>query len=242
MWAPSAIDAREATLDFTSSEQGRPQVVQLFIDNELFANALRLTSWDADAFQPLVCEACGMEGCEPGNWLVLRRAGEFAVFLPDFSAMLNDDNDAAGHAPPAYIRNKGALVLGPEEYRHFRGLVSGAREFERLPGLRGNEAKRLLQFEAVHHMLGRFPGEVAVDYDRAIACSYGDLAERILEVAELLRVIGTQRPVRLRPASDDAISIAFYLDAPKATEWAPMSIENGHVVLLAAPGLVVEPV
>ncbi|MBK8015077.1 MAG: hypothetical protein IPK13_27475 [Deltaproteobacteria bacterium] len=35
-------------------------------------------------------------------------------------------------------------------------------EFERLPGLRSNEARRILQLEAVHDMLGKFPGDVSV--------------------------------------------------------------------------------
>jgi hypothetical protein len=236
----TTIETRAATLDFTSSEQGRPRVIQLFVDDVLFGNAIGLTSWDAGAFQPLVCEACGIEGCEPGNWLVARRAGEFAVLLPDFQAMLDDANDANEHAPPAYIRSKGALVLGPEEYHRFRSLVSGAREFQRLPGLRGNEARRLLQFEAVHNMLGKFPGDVAVRHDHAVACSDGEITERMQQVAALLDALGEHQPVRLRPVGDEAVPIVFYLDDPKATEWAPISIENDRAVLLAAPGLAVE--
>lgn len=237
---PTTIETREATLDFTSSEQGRPRVTQLFVDDVLFANALNLTSWDAEAFQPLVCEACGIEGCEPGNWLAARRAGEFAVLLPDFSAMLDDENEATEHAPPAYIRTRGALVLGPDEYHRFRSLVSGVREFERLPGLRGNEASRLLQLEAAHNMLGRFPGTVALRNDHAIACTDGDLTGRMQEVAGLLQALGEHQPVRLRPVSSEAVPVVFYLDDAKATEWAPISLENDRAVLLAAPGLVVE--
>ncbi|MBK8015202.1 MAG: hypothetical protein IPK13_28165 [Deltaproteobacteria bacterium] len=240
MWIPTTIETREAILDFTSSEQGWPRVTQLFVDSLLFANAIGLTSWDADAFQPLVCEACGIEGCEPGNWLVARRAGAFAVLLPDFPAMLEDENDATEHAPPAYIRTRGALVLGRDEYHRFRSLASGAREFERLPGLRGNEARRLLQFEAVHNMLGRFPGDVSVRDDHAIACSDGDLTERMRELVELLQGLGDHQPVRLRPASNEAVPVVFYLDDATATEWSPISIEKDRMVLLAAPGLVVE--
>ncbi len=231
---PTTISTRAATLDFTSSEQGRPRVTQLVVDDVLFANALNLTSWDAEAFQPLVCEACGIEGCEPGNWLVARRAGEFAVLLPDFSAMLDDENEATEHAPPAYIRTRGALVLGRDEYHRFRSLVSGAREFERLPGLRGNEARRLLQFEAVHNMLGRFPGDVSVRDDHAVACSDGDLTERMRELVELLHALGEHHPVRLRRISNEAVPVVFFLDDAKATEWAPLSIENDRMVLLAA--------
>lgn len=237
---PTTIETREATLDFTSSEQGRPRGTQLLVDDVLFANALKLTSWGADEFQPLVCEACGIEGCEPGNWLVARRAGDFAVLLPDFSAMLDHENEATEHAPPAYIRTRGALVLGRDEYHRFRSVVSGAREFGRLPGLRGNEARRLLQFEAVHNMLGRFPGDVSVRDDHAIACSHGDLTERMQEVAELLQALGDHQPVRFRPASNEAVPVVLYLDDAKATEWSPISIENDRMVLLAAPGLVVE--
>lgn len=240
MWIPTTIETHETTLDFTSSEQGRPRVIQLFVDDMLFGNAIGLTNWSAAAFQPLVCEACGIEGCEPGNWLIARRAGEFAVLLPDFPAMLDDANDSAEHAPPAYIRSNGALVLGPDEYHRFHALVSGAPEFQRLPELRGNEARRILQIEAVHNMLGKFPGDVAVRHDHAVACSDGDLADRLREVTELLHALGEHQPVRLRLVGDGAVPVAFYLDDPKATAWTPISVDNERLVLLAAPGFVVE--
>ncbi len=60
------------------------------------------------------------------------------------------------------------------------------------------------------------------------------------ELVELLRALGEHQPVRLRPVDNGAVPVVFYLDDPKATEWAPISIENDRMVLLAAPGLVVE--
>lgn len=237
MWLPRTLETREATLDFTSSEQGRPTVRQLVVDDILVGNAIGYTSWGADSFQPLVCEACGIEGCEPGNWMALRRAGDFAVFLPDFSAMLDDIVECA---PPRYLRRKGALVLDQALFRRLRDLVPGVPEFGRLSGLRGGDAKRLLQFEAAQHVLGEFPGEVDVRRDRVVACSYGELSDRLEQLTDALGVVEGHRPVRLRPLSDGALEVVCYLDDPRASAWTPIAMEGERVVLLAAPGLVLE--
>jgi hypothetical protein len=46
VWLPTTIVTREATLASTSSEQGRPRVVQLFVDDVLFAR-LDASGWRA---------------------------------------------------------------------------------------------------------------------------------------------------------------------------------------------------
>ena len=238
MWLPSTLETREATLDFTSSEQGRPTVRLLFVDDILVANAIGYASWSADSFQPLVCEACGIEGCEPGNWMVVRRAGDFAVFLPDFPAMLDDIVDCA---PPPYLRRKGALVLDQALFRRLRDLVPGVSEFGRLSGLRGEDAKWLLQFEAEQHVLGEFPGEVDVRRDHVVACSCGERSERLEQLTSALGVVEGHRPVRLRPLADGAVEVVCYLDDPRASAWTAIAMEGERIVLLAAPGLVFEP-
>ena len=53
---PTTIETREATLDFTSSEQGRPRVTQLFVDDVLFANALNLIL--AQRLVRVLCDTC----------------------------------------------------------------------------------------------------------------------------------------------------------------------------------------
>lgn len=239
MWLPRTLETREATLDFTSSDQGRPTVRQFLADDILVGNHVDETGWSADSFQPLVCEACGIEHCEPGNWMVLRRAGRFAVFLPDFSSMLDD---IVEYAPPPYLRSEGAMALGQAAFQRLRDLVPGVPEFERLFGLRGEAARRLLQFEAVCRMLGEFPEEVAVRRDRVVACSDGELSQRLEQLSAALGAMEADHPVRLRPMAGGARKVVFFLDDPRASAWAPMAIEDARPVLLAAPGLVVEPI
>lgn len=59
MWQIKNPEVKPATLDFSSSEQGKLQVSQLFSDGVELINALELVDWDSEDTQFLVCESCG---------------------------------------------------------------------------------------------------------------------------------------------------------------------------------------
>ena len=58
MWQIKDPELKPATLDFTSSEQGKVQVSQLFSEGIQLINAIELVEWDTDS-QFLICEECG---------------------------------------------------------------------------------------------------------------------------------------------------------------------------------------
>ena len=58
MWQIKNPEVKPATLDFSSSGQGKLQVNQLFADGIELINALELVEWYSEDTQFLVCEAC----------------------------------------------------------------------------------------------------------------------------------------------------------------------------------------
>lgn len=237
MWTPDRIEARTATLDFTSSGQGQPQVRQLVMDGELVANAIGFTGWGADPFQPIVCGICGIEGCEPGNWLVCRRASDFAVMIPDFAGWSEDRAEAC---PPNYLRSRGTLLLTDDQYRELRGLAPDLPPRDRLKGLRAYELARMLQFEAVHHGLGTPLDELRIRRDHIVAFSEGLADDGITLLEQLLAELSEHgnQPVRLTKAGENTEPLSFFLADAMGTEWTPLARTAGTIAAHFPPGIV----
>ncbi len=235
MWEPTRIEQREVEMDFTSSEQGRPRVKQVLLDGVLFANATRFTDWSEPTFQTIVCSACGHDGCEPGNWITARRAGELVLLMPDFDGMLDDYDESA---PPNYLKERGALLFNPANAERLRSLIPDLRPFEKLKGLRGLDAKRIAQFEAPHNMLGRFPVVPTVRKNHVDWCSHGEAKEALRKIAQALSDLVDHQPVRVRRRLDGEEVVTFGL---AGAEWAPLVTTEGKDRLHLDPNWVVEP-
>jgi hypothetical protein len=107
MWSVRQLTSRRTTLDFSSSGQPSREVTQIFADGLLFANAAELSSWNEKRIQLIVCEACGIERCQPGGWLEPRLAGSDVIFAPAFSDMLAGESERTEYAPPPYVADSG---------------------------------------------------------------------------------------------------------------------------------------
>jgi hypothetical protein len=68
--------------------------VGVYAETTCVANAINLVEQPAEGVQLSVCDACGVEHCNQNDRAVLRRAGEFVVLAPDFSAMQEAFPDA----------------------------------------------------------------------------------------------------------------------------------------------------
>lgn len=240
MWTPDRIETRTATYDFTSSGQGRPQDRQLVMDGELVANAIGFAGWGADPFQAIVCESCGFEGCEPGNWIVCRHAGDFAVIIPDFDGWSEDRAEAW---PPSYLRSRGVILLTDDQYRELRGLAPDLPPRDGLKALRTWELARILQFEAIHHVLGAHPDEIGIRRDRIVAFSEGLPDDGITLLERLLAELSEHgnQPMKLTTVGADTAPLSFFLADAMATEWAPLARTAGKITAHLPPGVVGQP-
>lgn len=241
MWKITNIERRRATLDFTSSGQGVRQVGQLYFDGICFANAIELTSWDADVFQTIICEGCGIEHCESKGWLELRRAGEYVVWIPLFAKMLSDEFGLREYAPPDHLKLKGIPVFDRKQYSGLLKLVPKLPEIDRIQPLSASEVVRMLQWEAPANVLGKFPEPVSLNESMIVAVS--DDNEVSLQLRRLRRLINllstSSSVVLLQLVAPDANVITFYLDITTFPEWHPMVFLRESPQLFFEPWLVV---
>jgi hypothetical protein len=89
MWIPQVIRSGPAKLNFSSTGQNDQPVTQIYADDVMIANAVQLTDWDTERIQVLVCEACGIVHCEPGNWVTVRGAGNAAPLRCPSNGMMS---------------------------------------------------------------------------------------------------------------------------------------------------------
>ncbi len=81
LWRVKRVEARQAVLDFSSSDLGQARVTQVVADGVVIANAREHTRWTERASQVQVCEECGVERCTPGGWVAARRAGDVVLWI-----------------------------------------------------------------------------------------------------------------------------------------------------------------
>jgi hypothetical protein len=235
MWGLHRLSKRPVTLDFSSSGQGTFSGSQLLFDGVVFSNALELPDWQAELFQVFVCESCGIENCQPGSWLSVRRLGDRAAFVPAFDSMSEGGKDLQEYSPPRYVYERGAPLLSAPLYDELLALVPGLPRFGSIRELANREAAYLLQAEAPAGVLGRFPARPQIRPDVVDAVSHGMTEQRRQELDLLL----SQAVADAAPASvlgEPAETIKFFLATRPIPEWAPLSSLRDRVYLRLEPG------
>ena len=218
-WRVESIEARSARLDFTGSEQGCCEAVQVLFDGEIFANAVGLTDWTAEPIQAEVCESCGIEGCNSDGWIALRGAGALRAFIPAFGEMAEDDLSRYG--PPAIVRRRGAPLLGPGPFRRLREIVRGLPPDP--PAITSEETLRLLAFEAPRRL--RETGtSLRRDFARSLlaaeGCELREGTEALLRLVEILAADDVK--MSARPQRPPDRSVTFHVDDANLSAWQPI--------------------
>ena len=233
------FEIRPAKMDFQLSEQGIVDVTQLWADDLLIVNALELVDWEDSLLQLIVCEACGSSGCGADGYVSIQRTEGLVLLLPSFADM--EANDLVSFGPPRVLESAGALVLKTAQYQELRNLIPGFPAEAGLPPLTGKEAADLFQWEAPGGILGSFPQRRALDRARLIACSEGDLRERLDFLEEALGPLrGFGGEVALRPVEAGEEIVSFFLDDRDFTEWRALAETPNGPALCLAPGYVIE--
>ncbi len=233
MWLVSNPELRRATLDFTSSEQGYCEVTQLFSDGVQLINAVELVRWGEDEAQFLICSQCGIDGCEPGNWVSLRRSGSLILILPSVAYVwAEEEKDKREYLPPRYLRKHGVFYFDRPTYETLVSQHSSFPPFARVRQLNMREAALLFHWEAPAQVLGP-PPVVQLRRQLIIGTSEGDCDEHLNRVQHLLNEqYNDNSDAVLRPLSSEDQPISIYVDASEFIDWKPMIYDGAEYRLV----------
>ncbi len=241
MWVVDRVDLGWSTLDLRSSGQGHRDVRQLYFDDMCVANAVDSTSWNEEGFQLHICEDCGFERCEPGDFASLRRSGECFFLIPAFELMGEDRKSLERYQPPEYLLERGSIVLRADAYGELREQNVELPIPSTVAPLSSAEVALMVQFEAPAMVLGTFPEppRVLKDY---ILWAEGDLDQL---VAELDALIGTYTaldlPIEHVQKIQECDTPTFHLDTQPGLTWRPLKPGPSNAALCLKPGLALIP-
>lgn len=231
----TSFELRKSELDFTSSGQGTFSATALFVGGVQIVNAIELLDFDdvEDSVQLLVCEECGIPGCQPGNWASIRHFRRQIVFLPAVGAARQGEWEANEYQPPEYMRTNGFPTFSAEDYAELR------RETARFPAARSVnkcnslETLDLLQFLAPGRILGDLGSPAKLQPHSILAVTKGELGQEIDVLNKL--ILSAQKGEDGLCSERPARVVEFLVDRPGFPTWRPFGYDaRGPVLNLAA--------
>ena len=238
MWCLASPELKSGHLDIGEAWRGQIPVRQLWEGDICLSNAINLVSWHCGNGQMTLCD-CGVTGCQSGNWVSLRQAGERVLMVPvfteidDVSLHIHDD-----YGPPDYLLRWGGLYFERTQYAK---LQIGFPQFEDVPPVTGWEIAKLYQFEAPAQILGKSDATPRLPQDMVVASSTGSFLEQVPQLEGLLvSLLVSDQPITLRPVSPNDTPITFYLDIAGFPEWPALALTEDGLRLYLSPGFVIE--
>ena len=240
MWRIENLQVKRATLDFTSSGQGKRQVQQLFSDDIKLINALELVDWAPEDTQLLVCEECGFTHCKRGDWVSVRRADSLVFLLLASDYVWGDEEAKREYSPPAYLKEQGIAYMDSSTYERLRSMHSLFSAIDQIQPLTLKEATLLFQWNAPDRILGE-PPEVKIRSEIIVGSSEGDYAQHLNALEDLIRTqYASESIARLRSISNDERVISLSVDAAQFSEWDALVFDGSDYRLLVDSRYVVD--
>jgi hypothetical protein len=242
MWEIRHPEIRQVRLDFGRSGGAAVRASQLLSDATLLINAVELVDWESAATQFLICEACGMVGCQSGGWVSLRSAGALIIVLPAFDLFMDDHKKYGEYAPPYYIKQKGVPYIDVAKYESLRAKHSGFPPVSRLRALSMREAVLALQLDVPAHAFGTPPEAFGYRGEWVIGTAEGAIDEQVERLSALARAhFDDKTAVCVRPVSENENPISFFFDFAEFTEWKPLARSGQEYHLMLNSKFVVVP-
>ncbi len=224
------FELRKNILDFSSSGQGRFNATELVVDGIQLVNAIELLDFADGTVQLIVCEACGIIGCEPGSWAAVRRVGDEVAFVPAIDAMREGDWESNEYLPPRYIMKHGPVVFDLATYQALRDESGRFPDPDRVKKLSSNDLLTVLQVTAPGRVLGPLGMPANLNAENIVAVTEGDLENEINEFRKLIDHVQSNRPVEIAEALSRITE--FHLDIPGFPAWRPFGYDmEGNAVL-----------
>jgi hypothetical protein len=235
MWTSTNFTAYKKQFDFTSSEQGKPTYTAIKIDDKDFINMVEGLEGEVDEdqiFQTILCSACGIYHCEPGNWVALRQSNDFVFFIPAFEELHGEQNQTE-YAPPHWLRQKGSFWLTKVDFEKFKKLVPEIDKLQSIKAMTKFELLSLYKQDTPHKMFGDFPDFKPLRKDHILAVSELEI-DTLADVIEIkLNELENATEFDLETNIDVDKVVSVYLNDHSTTEWKALyKTESDYELLL----------
>ncbi len=241
MWLIENFTSQKRVFDRSDAEMHSIEATGIFCQGIEIINAVELIEcYEENVFQAKICDVCTFQDCKSGDYLTIRRAGEYITFIPAFEIMeTKNDWERGIYKPPYYIRSKGCPILTLKDYDNFRKSVPFLPYLENIPSLKMKEAVRILQQECRWGILGSFPDMPALKRLDIIFfddSSTRELLETFIEsLQDKLENISTVQLTRKKVGFDIP---TYIIDVKSFPEWMPVAIKDNTMYIHFESGFV----
>lgn len=233
------IETRPVVLVFTSSGGGSLSTFELYADQVLFANALEFIDLSEDPSQLIVCDKCGIIGCQPGGWVSFRRAGDLVLVIPAFDSMEIAEYGLEEYRPPDYFKDMGFPCFDIPLYKKLMKMVTGSRGLTRLTPLTVGEAIRLFQWESPYKVLGRFPDPPLLNEEMILDIVKGEREKELEKVRNFVtHYAGSSIPLVPIKHNQRHKAIEILLDMPGFPVWRRFATIGDDICILMGHKLI----
>jgi len=169
---------------------------------------------------------------------LLRRVGEFCIWLPAYDLMLAGDWESQEYAPPEYVDFPGVPMIHRSKYTRLATDVRQFPAFDELPPMLAPDAARTVQWDAPLNVLGALPARPTLKRDTVLAVSDSDAVSASISLQETLDRFMGAAGISVEPA-DGGQPVEFHLDGPHYPAWTPLRQHDGFTSLQLADRLAV---
>lgn len=183
-------------------------------------------------FQFLICEHCGVTHCETGNWVSIRKSGNYILFIPAFDQML-ETSDSDEYKPPNFLKTKGFLLLTVQEFENLKEKVPAFSKITELKYLSGLEAAFLYKWDAPQRMFGNFPDFKSFRNEHILWTNELDTVAVSIIILEKLKNMEPANTIQFIPLDNLDTSISIFLEGGQTVEWKGIcKTPNGYELLM----------
>lgn len=238
MWLIDIFESATTTLDFKSSGQGWYQATTIRRGDTELINALELVHFDPDETQVRICEQCGTNGCDWGNWISIRRlALDWVVWLPVWPKLEAGGRSREKFSPPRFMVRRGTPCFTREAWDELRLLDADAPEIRSIPPVEPRDLARLVQWSAPEGVLGAAPSPPAIRRKIVLAVSVGELGSEADAVDRALdSLFSNQGKLEICKPVAKVEPIEFHLYLPRTPTWSPFVRWKGVIGLPLTDG------
>jgi len=213
---------------------------RLTYDRWELTNGLESVQWLNEperSIQVRLCEACGIDHCEPGGWVSAVRLGDLLLWAP----VQADDELDPEYRPPPVVESAGAVAIPRREWDRLRATGLPLPSFERFPPAIWEDAAQAWLYEVPPQARpARFgglrdvvesacaaEGPLGLDEARARCQELVEHCHRAWEEDVDATIVAAER--------EDIEGVTLYLDSPQQPAWAAFALVGGQASISFGP-------
>ncbi|MFZ1814521.1 MAG: hypothetical protein WBO55_08885 [Rhizobiaceae bacterium] len=215
-------------MDLSEVGLGTPAVTAFVSNGIIVCNALENVEYHEDGFQLIICEHCGIPGCERGSLVGLKKLDDQrAILLPSVKLVRSDSHE---YFPPRFMFVDGFPVLSKADYCRVKQLNENLPDWNEIAPITACDCLAMHQMTAPGSILGKLGEKALIDRNSFLAVTEGDLDTEIGALEQLIEEIEAGKQDGFSLQVDRVLE--FHLDLEGFPTWTGCGYYAGRAVLV----------